>query len=172
MQSSIHNEYQHAERRQSAGKRPIVNKRNLKCEPRSRRTAAECPNKLTSWIGTARRLQLCVPCLPVTCLTDLKLLILLLLELRLVAKHVAQSEPRWASAPEHPDKRPNVRQGAPLKQPKRLSAISAADQSRSRRSLKIRWGVGGHPPIIFHGAGLIRPNLIGRNSISGNRQTS
>lgn len=118
MQSSIHNEYQHAERRQSAGKRPIVNKRNLKCEPRSRRTAAECPNKLTSWIGTARCLQLCVPCLPVTCLTDLKLLILLLLELRLVAKHVAQSEPRWASAPEHPDKRPNVRQGTPLKQPK------------------------------------------------------
>ena len=42
---------------------------------------------LTAWVRAACCLQLCVPCLSVARFTDFKLLVFLLLELRLVAKH-------------------------------------------------------------------------------------
>lgn len=63
--------------------------------------------RLTAWVRATRSLQFCVPCLPVACLADLKLLILLLFELRLIAKHADASLleqtpgepplPEWAS---------------------------------------------------------------------------
>ena len=61
--------------------------------------------RLTSWIRTASCLQLGVPCLPVTCFTDFELLILLLLELRLVAKHAELLKPNRGSVVQHPKNR-------------------------------------------------------------------
>ena len=109
---NAHDAYQHAERMQSAGKdsRQSTVAIFANEEPDATRSAqiSSAGRRLTSRIRAASCLELCVPCLPVTRFTDFELLILLLLELRLVAKHAELSKPNRASALQRPNDRLNM----------------------------------------------------------------